>query len=126
MAGLVLFAWAVHTWNEHAAIDRLDRAGQRLVKGGGDRRDVRPDDRPVDRGHNQHGKRAAFKPLLFVHVLVAGQKNVETLPHDQRQQRAVFDSAPSHTDHGMNLMPGQGPRQLGGYVLIEQNLQSCA
>jgi hypothetical protein len=26
----------------------------------------------------------------------------------------------------MNLMPGQGPRQLGGYVLIEQNLQSCA
>jgi hypothetical protein len=31
-----------------------------------------------------------------------------------------------HTDNGVNLMPGQGSRQLGRYVLIEKDLQSCA
>jgi hypothetical protein len=31
-----------------------------------------------------------------------------------------------HSDNGVYLMPGQGSRQLGRYVLIEQNLQSCA
>jgi hypothetical protein len=86
---------------------------------------MRPDHRPVDGGHNQHGKRTPLKPLLFVHVLVAGQKNVEALTLDQCQQCAVFDTASLHSDHSMNLMLGQGPRQLARYVLIKQNLQSC-
>jgi hypothetical protein len=71
-------------------------------------------------------KRAAFKPLLTFHVLVAGKKNVETLPLFQRQQRAVFSTAPLHTDDGVNLMPGQRTRQLARHALIEENLQGCA
>ena|ERR1039457_262225 len=86
---------------------------------------MRPDYRPVNRGHHQHGKRTAFKPLLFLHVLVAGRKNVEAFPLDQRRQCAVFDAAPLHTDNG-NLMPGQEPRQLGRHVLIERDFHGSA
>jgi hypothetical protein len=35
-------------------------------KGDGDFIDMRPDHRPVDGGHNQHRKRAAFKGLLVL------------------------------------------------------------
>jgi hypothetical protein len=45
---------------------------------------MRPDHWPVDRGHNQHGKRTVLDPLLVLHVLVAGQENVEALTLDQR------------------------------------------
>jgi len=87
---------------------------------------VGPDHRPVDRGHNQHGEPKAFKPLLVFHVLVAGQKNVEVVPFDQFQQRSVFDATPLHADNSMNVMPGEGPRQLVRHVLIEENFQGCA
>ena len=83
---------------------------------------VRPDYRPVDCRHNQHRKRAAFKALLVFHVLVASKKDVKALALDQLKQRAVFDTAPLHTDDGVDLMPGEGPRQLARYVLIEENL----
>ena len=123
---LGLFAWAFQTRDELAAINRFDRTGLRLVKGGGDFLSMRPDHRPVDRGHNEHRKRTAFKPLLFIHILVAGQKNVEAVALDQRQQRAVLDAAPLHADDGMNLMLGEGTRQLAWYVLVKQDLQGCA
>lgn len=51
-----LFVRAVQACNEHAAINRLDRAGLRLVKGNGDFMNMRPDNRPVDRGHNSTAK----------------------------------------------------------------------
>jgi len=86
----------------------------------------RPDHRPVDRGHNQHRKGKAFKPLLLSHVLVASKKHVKAFAFDQLEQPAVLDTAPVHRDDGVNLMPGQRSRQLGRYVLIEQNLQGCA
>ena len=79
----VLFAWALGTWDERATINCRDRAGLRVVDGGGDFLDVRPDHGPVDRGHNQHGKRPALRPLLCVHVLVAGYENVKPLLLDQ-------------------------------------------
>ena len=100
--------------------------GLRLVKRNGDFVNMRPDYWPVDRRHNQHREGTAFKALLAFHILVTGQKNVKTFTLDQRQQRAVLDATPLHTDHGMNFMPGKGTRQLPRYVLIEQNLQGCA
>jgi len=54
------------------------------------------------------------------------KKNVKPFAFDQLEQRTVFDAAPPHSDDGLNLTPGQGSRQLERYVLIEQNLQSCA
>jgi hypothetical protein len=84
------------------------------------------DHRPVDRGHNQHGKRTVFEPLLVLHVLVAGKENVEAFTLDQRQQRAVLDTAPLHTDHRMDFMPGQRSGELLGHVFVEQDLQGCA
>lgn len=71
---LALFARGFQTWNEHGAIIRLDRTGLRLVEGGGDFLNMRSDHGPVDRGHNQHGERAAFKALLGLHVLVASKE----------------------------------------------------
>ena len=108
------------------AINRLDRTGPRLVKGDGNCMNMRPDHRPVDCGHNQHRKRAAFKALLVLHVLVASKKHVEVVALDQLEQSAVFDTAPLHTDDGVNLVLGQGPRQFARYVLIEENFQACA
>ena len=87
---------------------------------------MRHDRGPVDRGHDEHGKRTAFEPLLVLHVLVAGEENVEAFTLDQRQQRAVFDAAPLHTDHRMNFMPGQRSGKLLGHVFVEQNFQDCA
>jgi len=87
---------------------------------------MRPDHRPVDCGHNQHGKRAAFKPLLVLHVLVAGKKHVKAFALDQVEQRTVFDAAPLHAEDGVNVMLGQGPRQLARYVLIKKHLQGWA
>jgi len=68
----VLFAGAVQTCDEDAAINRLDRAWLRLVKGNRDFMYMRPDYRLVDRGHNQYREGTAFKALLAFHILVAG------------------------------------------------------
>ncbi|SPF42541.1 hypothetical protein SBA4_2930036 [Candidatus Sulfopaludibacter sp. SbA4] len=87
---------------------------------------VRPDHRPVDCGHNQYPKGTAFKLLLVFHVLIASKKHVKAFAFDQLEQRTVFDTAPLHGDNGVYFVSGQGSRQLGRYVLIEQNLQSCA
>lgn len=87
---------------------------------------VRPDDWPVDRGHDQHCEWTPFEPLLFVHVFVARQKMSNRSRSIRIQQRAVFEPAPFHAYNGMNLMPGQETRQLARYVFIEQNLQCCA
>ena len=122
----VLFAWAFQTWIEHATVNRFDRAGLRFFKGGGDFMNMRSDHRPVDCGHNQDCKRAAFKLLLILHVLIASKKYVKAFALDQLEQRAVFNTAPLHTDDAVNFMLGQGPRQLARYVLIEENLQGCA
>ena len=55
---------------------------------------MRPDHGPVDRGHNQHRKRTAFKLLLVFHVFVAGKKHLKAFALDQFEQRAVLDAAP--------------------------------
>jgi hypothetical protein len=86
---------------------------------------MRPDHRPVDCRHNQHGKRAAFKPLLVLHVLVASEKYVKAFALDQVEQQAVFDTTPLHADDGVNIMLGQGPRQLARYVLIENTFKAA-
>ena len=116
---------ALQAGNENAAINHLDGARLRLVECKGNSLNVRPDHGSVDGRHNQHGKGPAFKPLLLVHVLVAGEKVVETFALQQRQQRAVFDATPLHADHGVNFMAGQGSGQLRRHVLIAQNLQRC-
>ena len=77
-----LIAFAARTDNENAAINRLYRTGPGFVDGDGYFVDVRPDHWLVDRGHNQHGKRTAFKPLLLFHVLVARKKHVEAFGFD--------------------------------------------
>jgi hypothetical protein len=51
-----LIGYAFQTWDEQTAINRLDRTRLRLVNGNGDFLNVRPDHRPVDRGHNQDRK----------------------------------------------------------------------
>ena len=81
---------------------------------------------PADRGHNQHSERTGFEALLVLHVLVAGEENVETFSLDQRQQRAVRNAAPLHADHRMNFMSLQRPGELMRHVFIEQNLQGWA
>jgi hypothetical protein len=78
-----------------------------------------PDHGPVDRGHNQDGKRTVSKPLLILHVLVAGEENVESFTLDQTQQLSILDAAPFHANHSMSFMPGQQPGKLLRYVLVE-------
>ncbi len=51
---------------------------------------MRPDNQPVDCGHNQHRKWTPFKPLLVFHVLVAGKKHVKAFTLDQLEQRTVL------------------------------------
>ena len=72
-----LFAGWFRARDEHAAINHPDRTGLRLVNGCGDFLDVRPNHRPVDRGHNQHRERPSLKALLVFHVLVAGEEHVK-------------------------------------------------
>jgi len=84
---------------------------------------VPPDHRPVDRRHNQHRKGTAFNLLLLLHVLVAGEEGFKAFTFDQLEECAVFDATPLHANDGVNLMPGQEPRQRTRHVFIEQNLQ---
>jgi hypothetical protein len=44
---------------------------------------MRTDHRPVDRGHNERRKGAAFQALLGLDVLVAGQKHLKTFALNQ-------------------------------------------
>jgi len=34
----------------------------------------------IDRGENQHGKVTAFNTLLALHIFIAGNEDVKTLP----------------------------------------------
>jgi len=70
---------------------------------------MRPDNRSVNRRHNQHGKRTAFKLLLARHILVPGQKNIKALLLNQGQQRTVLNTSPGHADNGMDFMMRQQP-----------------
>jgi hypothetical protein len=48
--------------------------------------DVRPYNRPVDRGHDQHGKWPASKPRLVGHILITRKEYLKALRFDQREQ----------------------------------------
>ena len=87
---------------------------------------MRPDHRPIDRGHDQHGERMLFETLLLFHVLVARKECLKPLTLDQLEQSAVLDTAPLHADDGMYLMPRQRARQLARHVFIEEHSHGWA
>ncbi len=98
LCGKALLPRGLRAWYEYTTVDAHDSARLRGVQSGGDYRDIRPDDRPVDRGQNEHRKGVPHETLLVFHILVACEKHVKALELDQRQKRAVFNTAPFHAD----------------------------
>ena len=92
--------------NERAAFNYLDYTAFRFVDGQGDRLNMRPDYRPVDRGQDQYCKWSVLEPLLLAHVLIAREKHVEPFSLNERERFPILDSAPLHADDSMNLMRG--------------------
>ena len=115
------------TRNKNAAIDVFDGAWLRLIDGGNNSRDIGLDHRPVNRGHNQHGKWPTLKLLLARYVFVASKKHIKPFDLDPLQQLAVLDAAPLHADDSLTFTVGQIPDKFARHIFVEENLlQWCA
>jgi hypothetical protein len=105
-------AWlSVFVRHEYATVNQRDGAGL----GGGYLLNSRPDNRPVDRGHNQNGKGAARQLLPALHILVAGNEHFKAFA--QGKQRAVLDTA---------SWPGRNGATLRGTSFVKKDPQGCA
>ena len=68
---------------ENTAINPRDNAGLGVVHGSNDVGNMGSDDRPVDRGQNQHCEGTGFKLLLARHIFITSKKHVEAFTLDQ-------------------------------------------
>ncbi len=107
---------------DRAAIDRLKRTGGGAIDGGNDPLQVFLDDAPLDRGQRDDCQPPPSEVLLKGEGLVAGDEHFKALLFGCVEEAAVFESLPTFTSGGENLMRTEMGAEPVVKVLVQQNL----
>ena len=96
-------------------------AGRGGVHGGGDDVEVQSNTRPLRSAQHHKGYSAARKVLLIAHILVGGEKYVETGPLRRCQQVAVGQRIPSPVLGLCNGVARKEPGNAARRYMVKKN-----